>query len=102
MHIRELTYLPLFECLLASYRYAQTVPPICDTKMLAIMSSTMICVEHPLDFRPLFHIHHRHKAFNPPDLQNVVQLLLFDTSLRECKAGVSVPYNVIEFHASIY
>ncbi len=33
--------------------------------MLAIMSSASICVEHPLDFRPLFHIHHRHKAFTP-------------------------------------
>ena len=71
---------------------------MCDTKIFAIMSPVRVCVEHPLDFRPLFHIHHRHKAFNPPDLQNVVQLLLFETSLRECEAGVSVLYNVIEFH----
>lgn len=65
MPICEHPYLPLFECLPASNRYAQAVPPMYDTKMFAIMSPTSICVEHPLDFRPLFHIHHRHKAFNP-------------------------------------
>ncbi len=102
MPICEHPYLPLFECLPASNRYAKTVPPMCDTKMFTIMIPARVCVEHPLDFRPLFLIPHRLKAFNPPDLQNVVQLLLFDTSLRECEAGVSVLYNVIEFHASIY
>lgn len=76
---------------------------MCDTKMFTIMIPQLGFVWNtPLDFRPLLHGHHRHKAFNPPDLQNVVQLLLFETSLRECEAGVSVPYNVIEFHASIY
>lgn len=98
MHICERPYLSLFECLFTSNRYDKTIPPMCDTKIFTIMSPARVCVEHPLDFRPLFLIPHRLKAFNPPDLQNVVQLLLFETSLRECEAGVSVPYNVIEFH----